>query len=258
MIFRSLGGSKNILARAILGFSLGLLFQSFGQASFSYYAFIRHVAVPYPSLGDIGFLGSIPCYIYGILQLAKASVGEVSLKSFHHEAQAFFIPTVMLFLSYYIFLRDYVFDWSNPLKVFLDFGYPLGDAIYVSIVILVFLLSRKIFGGTTRGPILFFAFALAVQYISDYTFLYQASHGTWQAGRINDLMYSIAYFLMTIGIIYVGEVLGRMKEMDIYGNHIVFASASEDSGLVVENPELAAALRKGFMAMIFKRIGFSV
>ena len=88
----------------------------------------------------------------------------------------------MLAVGYFLFLQGYEFDWSDPLKVFLDFGYPFGQAIYVSIAILTYLLSRGILGGIMKGKILFILFALCMQFLSDYTFLYQSSKGTWSVG----------------------------------------------------------------------------
>lgn len=243
-----LRGINSALGRAILGFSVGLLFQSFGQTSYTYYNLFRHITNPYPSVADIGFFGSIPLYLYAIVQLAKASGIKVSLKSFGNKIQALLIPLGMLSLSYYIFLKDYVFDWSDPLKIVLDFGYPFGEAIYVSIAILTFILSRKILGGALRSPILFLVFALTFQYVTDFIFLYQASHNSWQIAGINDFMYAVSYLLMGLGIISVGEVSKKVREINVYGDRVVFNSSSNEFSVVVENHELADALRKGFMA----------
>ena len=250
--FRSLGGFKSPLAKAILGFSLGLLFQSFGQTGYSYYILFRHIAVPYPSWADAGFFGSIPFYCYGILQLAKVSVvGGLSLKSLSHKIQAFLIPSGILALSYYVFLKGYIFDWSDPAKIFLDFGYPLGEAVYISIAILTFVQSRKILGGVMKGPATFLIMALMFQYISDYTFLYQANRGLWRTAGTGDFMYTISYLLMSLGIIYTSEVSKRVREMNVYGDRMVFTSPADDFALVVENKELAEALRKGFLTSFF-------
>ena len=118
----------------------------------------------------------------------------------------------MLGLSYTLFLRSYEFDWSQPLKVFLDFGYPLGQACYVSVAILTLLLSRKILGGMMRGPILAILIALIVQYASDFNFLYQANQGTWFVGGYGDELYAISYFLMSIALMYIGHMFAKIKD----------------------------------------------
>jgi hypothetical protein len=205
------GGVKSILGKAIIMFSLGLLGQVFGQVVYAYYAFYQHIAVPYPSLGDIGYFGSIPLYIYGVLLLAQASGVKIRLKSFRNQIQAVIIPILMLCIGYFLFLKGYKFDFGNPIKIFLDFGYPFGQAIYISLALLTYLLSKGILGGIMKSKILFILFALFIQFLSDYTFLYQSSNGTWVAGGINDYMYLFAYLLMTLGILQFETVLSKLR-----------------------------------------------
>lgn len=205
------GGIKSVMGKAIFMFSLGLFAQEFGQIAYALYNDIYKTPGPYPSLGDIGFFGSIPLYIYGTLLLAKASGAKIKLQSFTHKIQAVLIPLGMLVIAYFFFLQGYEFDWTNPIKVFLDFGYPMGQAIYISIALLTYLLSRGILGGIMKGRILFILFALFIQFLSDYTFLYQSSRGTWHVGEINDYMYLVAYFLMTLGLLQLNTVFEKLR-----------------------------------------------
>jgi hypothetical protein len=52
-----------------------------------------------------------------------------------------------------------------------------------------------------RPKILLILFGLLAQYAADFTFLYQNHHGTWKAGGVNDYMYLISYFIMTIALV---------------------------------------------------------
>ncbi len=211
MTARSWGGRKSIIGRAILFFAFGLFFQCFGQAVSSYFVYTTG-DIPYPSLGDIGFFGGIPLYTFGIILLAKSSGVSISLKSFLRKIQAVMIPLIFLILSYKILLGGYEIDWSQPIRLILDFGYPLGQAFYVSIAILTYLLSRNVLGGMMRKPILFFIMALAGQYLSDFTFLYQAYRGLYVPEGINDLMYLFAYFLMSISLIQLRIVFNKIRD----------------------------------------------
>ena len=195
------GGLRTVMGKAIIMFSLGLFAQEFGQASLSIIDYVFKIQGSYPSIGDIGFFGSIPLYILGVLYLAKASGVKIGLKSLTNKIQAIIIPIVILSVGYILFLNGYKFDWKDPLKIFLDFGYPLGQAIYISLALLTYLLSRKVLGGVMKNKILLILFALGIQFIADYTFLYQSSKGTWTVGNINDYMYLAAYFIMTLGIL---------------------------------------------------------
>ena len=200
-ISRSWGGFKSVMGRAIVFFSLGLLFQAFGQTAFSFYNLALKVDVPYPSVADIGFFGSVPFYIVGILLLARASGVNISLRSFASQLQAIVIPLIVVSASYALFLRGYKFEESAPLKVLLDFGYPLGQAVYVSIALLTYILSRSILGGVMRDRVLFILVALVVQYFADFNFLFQALNETWQNGGYGDLIYLLAYLFMTLGLL---------------------------------------------------------
>jgi hypothetical protein len=191
------GGFKSLMGKAISFFSLGLVFQAFGQFIYSIYYLYLKIETPYPSLGDLGYFGSIPFYIYAVLLLGKVSGVKISLKVLKNKIQAVLIPVLGLTISYFVFLHGYEFDWSAPLIVFLDFGYPLGQTVYISLAILTFLLSRKILGGIMKNRILIILAALVIQYIADFMFLYQFNRETWSAGKINDLTYLLAYFLMT-------------------------------------------------------------
>lgn len=201
IIARSWGGSRSVVGQAILSFAIGLLLQVFGQSTFSLYNLVLQVDIPYPSLADLGFFGSIPFYIYGAWMLAKASGIGVSLRMHRNKIQALLIPLAMLIFSYASFLRGYEFDWSAPLRVILDYAYPLGQAIYVAIAILAYLLSRKLLGGAMKGRVIFILMALVVQYLADYNFLYQTLQETWHNGAYGDYIYLVAYFLMAFGLL---------------------------------------------------------
>ena len=58
-----------------------------------------HIDVPYPSIGDIGYFGSIPLYIFGVIFLAKSMGVELSLGSFANKLKALLIPVTILSIS---------------------------------------------------------------------------------------------------------------------------------------------------------------
>lgn len=201
-ISKKWGGLKSLLGRAIFVVALGLLAQEFGQLTYAYLTDIRHVDIPYPSVGDIGYFGSTLLYIYGIYLFFKAAGSHFSLKEAGSRVLALIIPVALLGISYYLFLRGYEFDWHHPLTIFLDFGYPFGEAIYISLAIMTFFLTRKYLGGIMRSRILLVIVAFVFQYASDFNFLYQNSHGTWVNGGYGDFLYFLAYSVMTAVMLY--------------------------------------------------------
>jgi uncharacterized membrane protein len=163
-------------------------------------------------LGDIGYFGSVILYLLAALHLSWAVGAKFSLRNLSGKLAAVLIPLVILVAGYWLFLKGYEFDLSNPVKVFLDFGYPLGEAIYISLGILTFILSRKFLGGLMRPKVLFVLFALLIQFIADYTFLYQSSKETWYAGGLNDYIYLVAYFLMSLALFNLGTAYNEVRD----------------------------------------------
>ncbi len=206
------GGLKSFLGKSICMFSFGLLAQFYGQAMYAYFIYIKGIEVPYPSFGDVGYFGSVIFYFIAIIYLAKVSGLKFSFKSTSGKLQAFFIPVLLLAATYSFFLRNYQFEWDNKLKIFLDFGYPLGQAGYVSIAILALFMARNILGGIMKSPIWFLIFALVVQYLSDFVFLYQSNYGSWYVGGVNDFLYCFSYFLMTVALINIGNTFKKIQE----------------------------------------------
>lgn len=197
------GLHKSLIGRAVLFFSLGLLAQELGQVIYSFYLYALHVQIPYPSFGDIGYFGSVVLYIYASLQLLKATGARFSLKDRSKQIIAVILPLLLLSASYAYFLNDYHFDFSSPqaaLTVLLDLGYPLGQAAYIAIALLTYLLSRDLLGGIMKRKVLFILFALLMQYIADFTFLNAANNETMYPGGANDLMYLIAYVAMALAL----------------------------------------------------------
>lgn len=211
-ISRRWGGHRSVLGRALIAFSIGLLLQTFGQVVYNYYTLVAHLEAPYPSLGDVGYFGSIPAYVYGVVLLGKAAGARISLKQFHNQILAVLLPLGLLTLSYFIFLNGYTFDWSSPLTIFLDFGYPLGQAVYVSLALLILIVSIRLLGGVMKKPLTLLLIALVVQYVCDFNFLYQANQSAWYAGGPGDYLYAISYLLMTLSLIYTGIVFRRIRE----------------------------------------------
>lgn len=210
-ISRYWGGFKSLIGRAVVFMSLGLLAQEAGQLTYSGYTYLFHQEIPYPSLGDIGFFGSVILYALGAFSLVKALSTKSTLKTAKNTVWIGLIPVLLLSGSYYIFLRNYQVDSSHPLTVFLDFGYPLGQALYISLGLIALMLSLRYLGGVMKPVILFLLFALVLQYAADFTFLYQVNQDTWKTAGINELIYLCAYFAMTISLIKFRTVFNKLS-----------------------------------------------
>ena len=174
-----MGRPKTVLGKSLMFFSLGLFAQEAGQLVSSYYTQIAKTDLPYPSLGDVAYFGSVLLYICAALFLAKVAGVRFSLKKSGYKAIAVVVPVILLAISYSLLLHNYQYDTTKPLTVFLDAGYPIGQACYISIAIVAYLLSRKLMGGIMRAGFVLVILALFIQYVSDFTFIYQSHRGTY-------------------------------------------------------------------------------
>ncbi|MCX6783536.1 MAG: hypothetical protein NT141_00470 [candidate division WWE3 bacterium] len=233
------GGFKSTMGKALIALSVGLILQEFGQLAYSYYISILGIDVPYPSIGDAGFFGSIPFYALGVIFLAKAVGVQISFKSFNKKWLSLILPVGLLALSYVLFLRGYVPDFSQPFKVFLDFGYPIGQAVYISIALVTYLLSRDKLGGVMKNRILFVLGALLVQYCADSYFLYQASNATWSLSGLSDYLYVVSYFVMAFALIQLRTTLKNLRSQNIkssaesYGTDVLGSDVTKYEAVIL-------------------------
>lgn len=205
-ISRKWGGFLSEVGRGIGFFSLGLIGLFFGQAVWSYFNIVAQVEVPYPSLADIGFFSIIPFYSLGMLAFAKAAGAQFSLRRLDGKIYALLLPAAMVSAVYFIFIQGLVFDFSNPVKTFFDFGYPLGEAIAISIGLVTYILARGILGGHMRSRIAFLSFAIVFHFITEFTFIYKAGAGTYYNAGPVDLMYATSFVIMSIGLLSFKEI----------------------------------------------------
>lgn len=203
---RKWGGFKSVIGKAVYFLSFGLYGQAFGLLAWTYYNIILKVEVPYPSIADVGYFALIPFYTLAAIMIAKAAGIKFSLRNSGAKLLALLIPFAMLSVAYWLFLKNAGVDTSKPLETFLNIGYPLGDAIPVSIVLLTLIVSSKILGGIMRGRLLWLMACFVVQFATDYLFLYQVAVGSFVDGGIVDLMYPTSHLLMVLGIIWLGKL----------------------------------------------------
>jgi hypothetical protein len=73
-------------------------------------------------------------------------------------------------------------------------------------------LSRKLLGGVMKAGILLVILALVIEYISDFTFVYQSNRGTYVGGEYDDLFYLIAYLAMSTAMIKFYTIYVQLRD----------------------------------------------
>lgn len=206
------GGFKSYVGKSLIFFAFGLLCQFLGQNAYSIQFMIDHVQDAYPSYGEIFFLASIPSYILGVWYIGKAAGSGVSLKRLKYKIISVIFPLAMVVISYYMFIHGTSMQGQSTIAVILNFVYPIGQAVFVSMAIMAYLLSGKVLGGVMKRRVIFILFSLVFQYAADSTFLYKTINGTWYHSDFSEFMFAMSYSLMTFAFLDFSSVFGQLKE----------------------------------------------
>jgi len=214
VVGRKFGGFKSYLGSTVMFMSLGLLAQEAGQLTYSAYTIFSNIEIPYPSWGDVGYFGSVILYILAGWNAVKAVRTKASMQSIANKAIIVILPILLLGFSYFVFLNGYKLESGQVIGTVLDFGYPLGQALYIALALLALLLSRRFLGGIMKNVILLLIFAFVLQYGADFMFLYQHANETWQTAGNNELLYLTAYYVMTLSIIKFNGVILQLSSAE--------------------------------------------
>lgn len=194
------GGWNSLIGKGLFGLGFGLFAQWFGLQIWTYYNLIANVEVPYPSLADVGYFGLAPAYAFAALMFALAAGAKLSLRTRNGKAIAIGIPFTLLAGAYFLFVHDIGFDLTQPVKLFFDLAYPLGEVLPVAIALFTLTLSKNILGGTMRKRVLFLVVAFIFQFLTEYYFLYAVGVESYVNGGVNDILYASSYALMGLAI----------------------------------------------------------
>ncbi len=190
---------------AIFFISLGLISWGVGQMLWSlYYNILLQVEVPYPSLADIGYVGALPLWIFGIISFSKATGAKFSLENVRGKLMLFGIPILAVAFSYYLLIvvargGSIPLD-GGALKLFFDFAYPVGDIVILTLALLIYGLSFGYLGGRFRIPIITILAGFALMYLTDFTFSYVTTIESYYNGHFVDLMFPAVMTLLTFGV----------------------------------------------------------
>ena len=201
---RGWGGLESAVGRAVFCISLGLFTWGAGSMVWSYYNFFVGVAAPYPGLADIGFVASLPLWIYGILSLSRATGARVGAKHTLGKWLLILLPVFVAVVSYYLLVvvaRGGVLtdSFDNYLKLTLDLAYPLGDVVIFSLISVIFSLSIKYLGGQYKSAVLYILIGFAFMYFADFVFSYTTTVGTFYDGDWGDMLFTLALSTITFG-----------------------------------------------------------
>jgi hypothetical protein len=198
------GGFKSTMGKSVRFLSLGLFTWAIGNIIFAYYNLALDVEVPYPSIADYIFVLSFPFWIVGMLYLSRVTGMYFSLRELKGKIAFLIIPLIAIVSSYYLLFevaRGGEIDTTGGLeKLVFDIAFPVGDALILTIGLMLYGLSFNYLGGRLKFPIVITLVGFAFAYITDFSYSYTTTLGTFFVANWVDLFYTTTFFLLALGI----------------------------------------------------------
>src|SRR5260221_4898474 len=101
MRYKSWGGAKSIMGRALISLSLGMLVWGIALGIWTYFLSVSKT-LPYPSLADYLFIWSPVFWIIGLIHLARVVGAPFTLRTFQEKLLGLVIIVIVTAVSYYI------------------------------------------------------------------------------------------------------------------------------------------------------------
>ncbi|PIZ61494.1 hypothetical protein COY17_04350 [Candidatus Saccharibacteria bacterium CG_4_10_14_0_2_um_filter_52_9] len=198
---------KSRFGATISYISVGLLLQFIGHFIYALYFRVGHVTLAYPSVGDVPFLLTGLAYTLAIYYLLKVIVVKGSIFRPGYVLVAGTVSTLLVMaLVYFSFLHLGMHDERGVIYSLLNVAYPVLQVSYFLLGLVALIQAKRMAGGKMFTAVLALLAALILQYVADFSFLYQDYHNTWQAAGTNDFVYVMAYGLMALSILMIENV----------------------------------------------------
>jgi hypothetical protein len=215
--YRKWGGLSTTLGRAILLLGIGLFMWGIGESVWAYYTFFLGVELPYPSLADVFFAPSVFFYTLGTVYLSRVTSIRYSLKSVSSKIFIVLALLAALVMTYYIIVMlghqgELLSDKTSLIKSILDIAYPLGDAMSLAVAIVVAGFSFRYSGGVYKYDVMAILVGLVCMFIADSYLSYTSTIGTAYSGDFGDLLFTVAVFGLTYGLLG----FNKLRNSEVY------------------------------------------
>ena len=209
-------GEGGLIHKGLFFTGLGVIFWASGCLIWSFYNFFLHTSAPYPSLADLGYAPSVFFYCLGAIYLSRGAGADLGWNKKYAKFFIIVVPILMFIFSYYILVTvarsGILFDPTDPLmKTVLDFAYPIGDFVSLTISLVLSGLYFNFLVPKYRWGIVSVLLGMAAMFFGDFVFSYTTTRGTYYNGNIGDFLFTLGMFLLTFGALFFLEPDGRKQ-----------------------------------------------
>ena len=175
-----------------------------GEAAWGYYDAVLGIAVPFPSLADVGYLAAIPLGAAGILRFRSFSEGFAT--ELRGIVDGLIIATSLLLLSWLTVLGA-VFAGSSDSQFaqVISLCYPIGDVVILTMVVFVLARSRP----ESRWAMLLIGAGFAINGVTDSLFPLLNAKGVYSTGSPIDAAWLLSFCLIALAPLTIDPVSGN-------------------------------------------------
>ncbi len=168
-----------------------------GQAWWSWLELVVHQDNPFPSLADLGYLGSLPLLFAGLFTMPVWPSGSVA--KVRAITDGLLIAGGLLLISWYTVLSALVASPADTaLAQGISLAYPIGDVIVVTVLAIMW--SRAL--TEARGTILLLIGGLGSLAVADSTFAYLQAQATFGSGNVVDIGWVAGYLMVGLAALF--------------------------------------------------------
>lgn len=162
-----------------------------GEAMWCYLELIRGVAVPFPSLADLGFLSAVPLAIAGLVSFVP---GRIRRSSAHGATKLTGAVVAFMATSLLLIAIGHSNHASGVTGQVIGLAYPVSDLLMAAVVLAI--LRR----GSREAASLRLVLAGVLCFtMADSSFAYLTAIGSYGTGNALDTGWVIGYFLIALG-----------------------------------------------------------
>jgi diguanylate cyclase (GGDEF)-like protein len=165
-----------------------------GQLVWTWFEVVRDIPVPYPGWADLGFVGSVPFLLAGVLLFPSSSLRSIGRA--RAVIDGCITVTATLFASYGTFLAVvYRASEGGFLARVLAVTYPSADLLVLAVILAV--VARK--ARRLQGPLPWIGFGVASLAVADVAFAYFTAVGDYGRDPVTDAFWPIGFGCIAIG-----------------------------------------------------------
>jgi len=192
---------KDRLGWGLMSISTGLW--SAGEVVWSIYEVFMGVAVPNPSLADVGFLSAVPFAMAGIRCFWSDAARGTSVR-WRVWFDGVIVGIALTSTAWAFGLRE-VWESNSSTKL-LDLAYPVGDILVGTMLILAIRRAAQ----HSAGRMALLLAGVAAYSIADSAFAYLSAHGVYDSvGSVLNTGWFLGFLLIALAATYPGEAPTR-------------------------------------------------